>query len=236
MVKPLAQQALRIAPGLRELVIQRRTPAERVALTGVVVRDSLRASLQRLRTDFVDVLALHEPNVADLEREDVRKALEDEVALGLARCIGVAGSMEIALKAASMLPVQVVQIANQPFAQNLGLAKKRQPAERRFAFVTHSVYGRSGALEKLTEVIGNEPRKRALLEAQGYRGASARAVAAEFLLDFALASNRDGVVLLSMYRPQHLQANLERLTASPPAETVLKLADQLRDGDRSIDA
>jgi hypothetical protein len=54
-----------------------------------------------------------------------------------------------------------------------------------------------------------------------------RKIAAAFLLDFALASNPDGVVLLSMYQPLHLSSNLDRLTASPPPEVVLNVRNRL---------
>jgi hypothetical protein len=63
-------------------------------------------------------------------------------------------------------------------------------------------------------------------DSAGYRGSAAE-MAASFLLDFALASNRDGVVLLSMYEEKHLRSNLERLTAAPAPDAVLGLQDQL---------
>ena len=50
---------------------------------------------------------------------------------------------------------------------------------------------------------------------------------AAFLLDFAMASNPEGVVLLSMYKPPHLSFALRRLTASPPPRVVLDLANRL---------
>jgi hypothetical protein len=64
------------------------------------------------------------------------------------------------------------------------------------------------------------------MDSAGYRDTPRKAAAA-FLLDFALASNPDGVVLLSMYQPQHFSFNLSRLITSPPAEVVLDLASHL---------
>jgi len=76
------------------------------------------------------------------------------------------------------------------------------------------------------ESIRTKPAECRLLESAGYRGSAAE-MAAAFLLDFALASNRDGMVLLSMYEEKHLRSNLDRLAASPAPDAVLGLRDQL---------
>ena len=94
------------------------------------------------------------------------------------------------------------------------------------AFVTHSVYGHDGSLDALTAIIAKQADKRALMGSVGYCDAP-RTAAAAFLLDFALASNPEGVVLLSMYEPRHFSFNLGRLTTSPQAKVVLDLASRL---------
>jgi hypothetical protein len=93
-------------------------------------------------------------------------------------------------------------------------------------FVGHSVFGHAGPLERFAESIRKKPAERRLLESAGYHGSAAE-MGAAFLLDFALASNRDGVVLLSMYEEKHLRSNLERLAAAPAPDAVLGLQDQL---------
>ena len=47
------------------------------------------------------------------------------------------------------------------------------------------------------------------------------------LLDYALASNPTGVVLISMFRPAHLAFNLSRLTSGLAPAAVLAVVDRL---------
>jgi aryl-alcohol dehydrogenase-like predicted oxidoreductase len=227
IAKPVAQRALRIAPGLRELIVKGRAPAHRVELTGTFIEASVQESLKRLQTDHIDVLALHEANETDVEREDVLRALESVVSAGSVRSISMAGDVHVGLKAVGFSErIGILQLANSPFEPNVALAKARVPSGRMIGFVVHSVYGHTAALDRLTGMIENDSAKSALMEAHGYCGA-ARAMATAFLLDYALASNREGVVLFSMYEPVHLRFNLGRVAASPSSESVLSLSDRL---------
>jgi len=54
-------------------------------------RDSLRASLKRLRTEYVDFLLLHEPDAALLDTDEFLNWLATERASGCIRAWGVAG-------------------------------------------------------------------------------------------------------------------------------------------------
>ena len=227
VAKPALQRAIAMLPGLRKRLVKLRPPAQRVELNGSFIESSIVESMRRLKTDYVDVLALHEARLEDVKRDDVLQALDNIVKKGYARTICSAGDLSVSLAAVDLSEhIRVVQIANTPFRPNLALAKQRLTPERGVGFVVHSVYGQEDALEALTSVIEGEDDKRSMLLAAGYRGAT-RELAAAVLLDFALASNRDGVVLLSMYQPQHLDFNLARIESSPPADAVLDLASRL---------
>lgn len=54
-------------------------------------KHELRASLRRLKTDFVDVLFLHEPRFGPDQADELLRWLESERALGTIRCWGLAG-------------------------------------------------------------------------------------------------------------------------------------------------
>jgi len=227
IAKPVVQRALSLFPGLRNQVVKLRPPAQRVALTGLLIESSIVESLQRLKTDYVDVLALHEPALADLQRDDVLRALENVVGKGYARTISVAGDLDVALASVPLSErFTIVQVANSPFDRNMELAKAKLPTRTDVRFVTHSVYGYHRCLDALAQTISKEPSKLDLMESAGYRG-TPREAAAALLLDFSLASNPDGVVLLSMYQKAHLAFNLARLAAPPPPEVTLGLASRL---------
>jgi aryl-alcohol dehydrogenase-like predicted oxidoreductase len=227
VAKPTLQRAIAVLPGLRKHLVKFRPPAQRVELTGSFIESSLVESLRRLQTDYVDVLALHDARLEDVQREDVLRALDNVVRKGYARTISSAGDPATSLAAVELSKhINVIQVSNTPFHANLALAKQLLTCRRAIGFVIHSVYGQNDALAAMTSMIEKEDHKRNLLHAAGYRGAT-REVAAAFLLDFALASNRDGVVLLSMYQPRHLDFDLSRITSLPPADVVVDLAGRL---------
>jgi aryl-alcohol dehydrogenase-like predicted oxidoreductase len=227
IAKPVVRWALDLQPEMRKVLANFRPPAQRVRLTGSFIESSTVESLRRLQTDYVDVLALHEPTIEDVQRDDVLRVLDDVVGKGYARAISLAGDLVVALAAVAMSErFRIIQFANNLFTPNVALAKRQLPTNRAFSFITHSVYGHNGSLDALTAMIEKDAGKRGLIDSAGYRDAP-RMAAAAFLLDFALASNSDGVVLLSMYQSQHFRFNLSRLTTSPPAEVVLDLASRL---------
>jgi len=226
-VRPIVRHAIGLLPELRKHAVKLRPAAQRVGLTGSFVESSVVESLRRLRTDHVEVLALHEPQLADVQREDVLQALDNVVRKGYACTISLASDLNVALAAVTLSErVGIIQVANGPFEPNVALAKRKLPAGRSVAFVTHSVYGHDGTLDALTAMIANQSDTRSLMYSSGYCGAP-REAAAAFLLDFALASNREGVILLSMYEQRHFSFDIGRLTVSPPPEIVLYLASRL---------
>jgi aryl-alcohol dehydrogenase-like predicted oxidoreductase len=227
IAKPAVRWGIVLWPEFRKSLTRFRAPAQHVHLTGSFIECSAVESLRRLQTDYIDVLALHEAKIEDLQRDDVLRALENVISKGYARAISLAGDLAFVSAAVALSDsFRVIQVANNLFTRNLQLAKHQLPPNRAVSFVTHSVYGFNGSLAALTAMIENDTRTRELVDSAGYRDKPQRAAAA-FLLDFALATNPDGVVLLSMYDPEHFAFNLTRLTASPPLETVLKLANLL---------
>merc|ERR1711969_258560 len=111
-----------------------------VPLTPDLLRSSLERSLQRLGTDHVDVYALHNADPADLERDDILRTLEDLVAAGKTRGLGVAGDADAARAAlARGAPFDVVQLAQPTGATPAALPQAATDAG--LGCVTHTVFG-----------------------------------------------------------------------------------------------
>ncbi len=67
------------------------------AWTAHTIRDSIDRSLERMRTDHLDIVQLHTCSVAELERGEVIEALQEARQAGKTRFIGYSGDNEAAL-------------------------------------------------------------------------------------------------------------------------------------------
>jgi aryl-alcohol dehydrogenase-like predicted oxidoreductase len=212
LLKPVMRTALKLAPQLREAVARRRPASVRAPIDAKSIEASVTRSLKNLGVDYVDVLALHEPALDDVQREDVRGALQAMVDKGYARIIGIAGDRPAAEQGVAAFPLyRMVQHADGPFEPPL----TSHGALR----VTHSVFGVGGALSKLTQAVATDEGLRVKLAEFGFTGSSSE-IAATALMDFALSNNTSGVVLASMFRPEHLAFNIDRANRSPNPELV----------------
>jgi hypothetical protein len=212
LLKPVMRTALKAVPQLREAIARRRPASVRAPIDAKSIEASVTRSLKNLGVDYVDVLALHEPALDDVQREDVRGALQAMVDKGYARIIGIAGDRPIAEQGITAFPLyRMVQHADGPFEPSLTPHKALR--------VTHSVFGVGGALSKLTQAVIADEALRAKLADLGFTGSS-NEIAAAALIDFALSNNTSGVVLASMFRAEHLAFNIDRANRSPNPELV----------------
>jgi len=215
LMKPLSRIAVAAAPALKRYASKVRPTPFKVPLSAELIRSSVEESLGRLRTDYVDVLALHRPTAEELVREDIIRAVERVVQDGKARAISVAGDLEAGMTAfKESLPYRFVQIANTPLEPNLGKLKAR--AHRHRTFVTHGTFS---ALERIVAKFNAQKEILVALGDLGYRG-SPREIAVSFLADYAFASNSAGITLVSMFKKEHLDFNLRRLKNDPTAERL----------------
>lgn len=157
-LRPISRLLVKHAPVLRSLAGRTRGPAERQILSRKSIIDSLDRSLINLGTDYVDVLALHDPELSDIGNEEIARALEDVVAAGKVLTTGLAGSPLGAVTAVrAEFPVKHLQF---PTA---GLASVREALgveESEFLLVTHSVLGSGGPADgdmRLLSALNDNP-------------------------------------------------------------------------------
>ena len=227
-LRPLARGGLRLAPGARRLVAAHRPAPRRQPLTPALIKASLRESLAALRTDRVDVLALHEPTFDEVANAEIIAVLEDIVRRGRARMAGVAGSLDIGKAAMVASPVyRVVQCADPHDAS--GRAALAALSAAGILTITHSVYGVGRALDTLRRRRANDAQLAAELVKLGVEGPPAR-IAADALLRRALATNARGVVLVSSFHSSHLARNVAAASASidPRWAAVLDMGAEAR--------
>jgi aryl-alcohol dehydrogenase-like predicted oxidoreductase len=215
LLKPMVRIVAATFPALQKQVSRVRPKPFKVPLSAELIRTSVEESLRRLRTDYVDVLALHRPAVEEVVREDIILALERVVQDGKARAVSIAGNLEAGMKGLDeSLPYRLVQIANNPLEPDLEKLKERARPGR--TFVT---YGSFSSLDRLVARINTQKEIQSALHELGYRG-NLTEIAAAFLVDYAFATNSAGVSLFSMLQKEHLDFNLLRLRSHPTLEQL----------------
>lgn len=222
VLKPLSRIAIAAVPGLKRYAPRVRPTPFKVPLSAELIRSSVEESLGRLRTDYVDVLALHRPTAEELVREDIIRAVERVIQDGKARAISVAGDLEAGMTALQeSLPYRFVQIANTPLAPNLRKLQAR--AHRHRTFVTHGTFS---GLDRIVEKLNAQNEILIALQNLGYSG-SPTEIAAAFLADYAFATNSAGITLVSMFKKEHLDFNLLRLKNDPTPERLSAIVTAL---------
>lgn len=199
------------------------TRNRRVPLTAALIESSIVGSLRRLGTDRLDLFALHDPDPADLDRDEVIRALEAVRASGRARYISVAGSFDAAARAAALPVFSFFQLADDPILRQLDAL--RALVDRPAGFIIHSVFGVGGARDRLIGRLRSMPSLVAEAATLGY-GASPADIATALLMRRALANNHDGVVLASMFSAGHLAKNVA-LAAEPVDLRAGELVDRI---------
>jgi aryl-alcohol dehydrogenase-like predicted oxidoreductase len=181
VLKPIAQMLAAKVPGartvLRSLVGDAAQAQDRFSVASA--QASLERSLAALKTDYLDILFLHDCAIEDLS-DELLAFLERQVAAGSIRAYGVAADIDVVLPLYRRHGERLIfQLANSVCARN---AELLVGAER--------------------QVVAHSP----FLGADRLRG---RGEVHRAMLAYALAAKEVGVVLCSMLDPAHLKANLD---------------------------
>jgi aryl-alcohol dehydrogenase-like predicted oxidoreductase len=220
IAKPLARQAIRAVPRWRERLIVRH---RHVPIDPKTIEASVIESLRMLRLEHVDVLALHEPLPGEASDPDVCEILQRILDKGYARLVGIAGSLESVVSGIRSFPsYRFAQVPDGPFLRNLDKLRNEQSAQN-VVCATHSIMGVKDALVRIEAIFARRPDL--LSKIRTFRGEKTPD-AATLLLDYAIANNQRGPVLLSMYDTRHLFANVERASV-PPDRPIKELLDKL---------
>ncbi len=165
---------------------------------------SLDCSLKALRTDYIDILLLHSCTFDTVSGGDIFDFLDRSLAAGKIRHYGLATDLENSERICGQFSrPMVVQLVNNLIENNLGHFSQRD----RVAALTVTPLGGG----KLVAAIFNHLRAnpddaRLLCEKVDYDLTTASGIE-RLLLSFALAANRDGVVVCGMHSDRNICAN-----------------------------
>ncbi len=202
-LKPLAQKFAAGVPGLRPLLrsLVGSATGARDRFSPRAVQHSLDRSLAALRTDYLDILLLHDC-LAEEVTDELLAHLDAQVAAGKIRAYGCATGVETTAQLAARYDDRLLyQLGNSVCVR--GTERVPHAPHR---YIAHSPFGGADRLASL-------------LRAGPLRLPSGRVVAAAdihpLMLAYALACDSVAAVLCSMLDDRHLQANLA-IVERPP--------------------
>lgn len=201
--------------------------------TAETVRDSIERSLERMRTDHVDLVQLHSCSVRVLEQGDVIRALLDAKRAGKTRYVGYSGDNEAARWAVESGHFDALQTSfnlvdqrartllfDQAEARGLGIIAKRP--------IANAAWGGNGSAPSAY-------RRRAQRMAEMGPIPQTPGDPIVLALGFALAHEAIDTAIVGTKNPEHVRANVEIVEhALPIAEAAVgelrRRYDALADG------
>ena len=161
-------------------------------------RRSLQRSLRALKTDYVDLLLLHDPLPGSVRSDEVSAFLEDARAAGLIRSWGIAGAPETTGEVARSFPrIPVLQLPDDIFLSSL----RHAPAGS--AFITFGVISR--ALDRIVQHVRSDESIRSRWKKIVGADCGDPDTTSSFLLRSALQANSSGVVLFGATQLPHIK-------------------------------
>lgn len=192
--------------------------------TARAARASLERSLRALRSDYVDLLLLHDPLPGASPSDDVAEYLESAREAGRIRAWGVAGETLPAIDAARRMAttVPVLQVRGELFSRRSGLV----PQGAAHATILFGVIGRATA-RIVAHLRGNDA-VRCRWNAEVGVDCCAAETLAPLLVREAAAANPHGPVLFSTTRPDRIEPAAAAAVATaidPAVEALRRLID-----------
>ena len=181
-------------------------------------RLSLQRSLRALKTDYVDLLLLHDPLPGSVRSDEVSSFLEDARTAGLIRSWGLAGAPETTGEVAQSFPrIPVLQLPDDIFAQSI----RRAPAGSVF-IITFGVINR--ALVRIVQHVRADKSTRSRWASIIGADCGDPDITSSFLLRSALQANSSGMVLFGATQVSHIRtaaaALAKQLSAVPDKSDI----------------
>ena len=197
-------------PGVRGLARGKRTkPAVAGEFSVVGLRESLETSLRALRTDYVDVLFLHEATEAVLRDEELMSALDGLASSGKVGRVGLYGSAEVMDAAIESGPetIGAGQFGFDPFSDLVaGFAGRNR---REMLLIGNHPFGSGERMRRVGAILAEASWDEAVPGElrEKLKGGGDRMVL-EALLGIGLKVAGMHSLVFSMMRREHLEANV----------------------------
>jgi aryl-alcohol dehydrogenase-like predicted oxidoreductase len=212
MMKPVARAAVRIVPSLRQAA-QRQASNQFNAnqFSLATLQTSLETSLRQLRTDYVDMLLMHEPPVSIFQQQDLLEALGRLVEQGKVRMAGVSADVPVIEKMFAERPAALITAQFPVNLSNIAFTAQTARQTGTFMVGNHpfggpagfaSSRGRIAKLAKSTELSAELREKLADDDPQ---------LLLELVFNVILDGTGISAVVPAMMQPEHILANVRAI-------------------------
>lgn len=184
---------------------------ERTGYDAVTARRSLVGSLRTLRTDYLDLFLLHDPEPGSVRSDEIKAFLSDRVVAGVLRSWGVAGELQPTAAEVARLDTESLVVQCRYDIIRRSLYERLESSWKPRHTVLFGVLGESlsvigahlqsgaGVRERWSGIVGVDCARPDHL--------------APVLLADALLTNTTGVVLFSTIRPERIATTLDAVQA-----------------------
>jgi aryl-alcohol dehydrogenase-like predicted oxidoreductase len=181
-----------------------------------VLQQSIEQSLRKLRTEYVDMLFLHDAPASVLDQDVLLDAIERLVEAGKVRIAGLSAEPDVVELAMGRRkrPLRAMQFPCNVFNIS-GAARFAQRSAGEYAWVANHPYGGVARVRRCREVL------RALVKKQELDGVLCEKLAslgdtvfADVVLNVILRDSGVHVVVPAMMRVEHIRANVEAIAKS----------------------
>lgn len=209
----LARAAKGLRPKLRGVPV----PDGAAKFTMTDARVSLDNSLRALRTDYIDILLLHEYEPASDWNGEIQEFLDEAIKAGKIRRFGLGSTFQRTLATLRVAPglCDIVQFESSALTPNVAAVREVAPAS---VMVTH------GALsESYRRVAGLLARDRGIAEELAKTldlDVAAPAIVSRLMLACALAANPLGVVLFASTQAGNIANNAKAANGEFSSEQI----------------
>lgn len=223
VARPVVKAIPALKRGLTTAAVTATGGGPRAKFTASEARESLNRSFRELKTDYIDIWLLHDATLADLHDEDLLRLMQDSVAAGKVGTFGV-GSDRTAIEAIAEARPEYLPVVQ--FAWSVLDAPV--PATTRFRIHHRALTENFRSLHQ--ELLADRARCTRWSGLVGSDLADPKALSA-LMLKASMVENRDGIVLFSSKRAEHIRNNVEvalDTTLDSPARRLFALVQSER--------
>jgi aryl-alcohol dehydrogenase-like predicted oxidoreductase len=222
---PAARAAMKAIPPSLKRRLKGEIPADQAAGNFTIqgLRESLESSLHALKTDYVDILFLHEASAQSMRHDELMRELEALVQAGKMLRTGLYASPGVVAEAALKGPeiLSVMQFGADPF--NPAVAAIANSNRKDLFLIGNHPFGSEQRVARLNTALAaiaaNESTPHLLRDKLKETGSQSLL---DVLLGVALEGMGNHALVFSMMQPEHLKANVRAMDSNRFSAEELK--------------